>query len=102
MTDDDLEKLYPSTSEKSKQKTFWQAPDGKESMARRIAWAGFIAGLVLLGLGIAIVIWKVIAGDKDLAGVGKDIVVAGLGVFTAGGVTKAGNGIAEAIRFKGR
>jgi hypothetical protein len=90
------------TGGRGSQITFWQAPDGKESMARRIAWVGFIAGLVLLVLGIAIVIWKVMAVDKDLAGVGKDIVVAGLGVFTAAGLTKAGNGIAEAIRFKGR
>jgi hypothetical protein len=79
--------------------TIFRDKDNEKSMARVIAFLGAVGGLVALAAGIVIAILGAISSppNKDIAGVGKDIVVAGLGVFTAGGLTKVGSGFAESL-----
>ena len=85
-------------------KTIFKDKENANSMARVIAFLGAIGGLAAMGGGLVIVFMAAAAGADnatDLAKVGRDIVVAGLGVFTAGGLTKVGSCFAEAMKKRG-
>ena len=86
-------------------KTIFKDKENANSMSRVIAFLGAIGGLAAMCGGLVIVIMAVAAAGADnatdFAKVGRDIVVAGLGVFTAGGLTKVGGGIAEAMKKRG-
>ena len=86
-------------------KTIFKDKENAISMARVIAFLGAVGGLVAMcgGLAIVIIAAATTGADNatDLAKVGRDIVVAGLGVFTAGGLTKVGSGITEAMKKRG-
>ena len=78
--------------------TKYTGPDGKPSMARVIAFMGAWVGAVALlgGLALAFVEAILKTGSEG----GKAIAIAGLGMFTAGGLTKVGSGFAEAVQAK--
>ncbi len=80
----------------------FQAPNGESSMSRIFAFIGFVVGAIVVAVGVVLAFSGAfsIPVNKDITAAGKDIIVAGIGVFTAAGVTKIGNGIAEAIRFR--
>jgi hypothetical protein len=85
-------------------KTIFKDKENANSMARVIAFLGAVGGLVAMAGGLAIVIMSAATGTDnatDIAKVGRDIVLAGLGVFTAGGLTKVGSGITEAMKKRG-
>jgi hypothetical protein len=77
---------------------FFRDAVGKLSMSRVIAFIGAVAGAAVAIVGV--ILAAVNSGTEALVKADKDIIVAGLAVFSAGGITKAVNRIGEGLDKK--
>ena len=68
---------------------------GKLSMSRILAFCSAVAGLAVVAVGLYLVFAHQSTADKDLVGFYKEILVAGVGIFGAGSISKAVNKLGE-------